>query len=85
MSGPKPAGAMRRSTLEVVGAAGAPIAIFTLAQQPPLRIFDGHLPASGRLRLRVPRGGTLRVLVGTHEATVDFTNGGAEQCLDVRD
>lgn len=75
---------MRRGILEILGPAGAPVAVFALAQQPQLRIFDGGLPASGRLRLRVPRGGKLRVLVGTHEAMVDFTNGAAEQCVDVR-
>lgn len=75
---------MRRGTLEILGAPGAPVVVFALALQPPLRIFDGHLPASGRLRLRVPRGGKLRVLVGTQEAMVDFTNGGAEQSVDVR-
>lgn len=83
MSGPTPS-AVRRGTLEILGAAGAPVAVFSLAQQPALRIFDGHLPASGRLRLRVPRVGVLRVLVGLDEAQVDFTNGDAEQRLDVR-
>lgn len=84
MSDSTPAGAMRRGTLELLGPAGAPVAVFALAQRPALQIFDGRLPASGRLRLRVPRGGVLRVLIGTREAVADFTNGAAEQCIDVR-
>lgn len=84
MSGSTPSGAMRRGTLEILGAPGAPVAVFALAHHPTLRIFDGHLPDSGRLRLRVPRGGKLRVLIGTQEAMVDFANGGAEQGVDVR-
>lgn len=79
-----PSGAMRRGTLEILGAPGAPVAVFALAQRPPIQIFDGHLPASGRLRLRVLRGGKLRVLVGTQEAMVDFTSGRAEQGVDAR-
>lgn len=84
MSDPSPTGAMRRWTLEILGLADMPVAVFALAQRPSLLIFDGCLPASGRLRLRVPRGGALRVLVGTHEAVVDFTNGAPVQCVDAR-
>lgn len=84
MNKPIPAGARRRGTLEILGVPRAPVAVFALAHQPPSRIFDGNLPTSGRLRLRVPNGVAMRVLVGSREATVEFTAGTTKQCVDLR-
>jgi hypothetical protein len=90
MNGSKPqpqgdAGRPSRGTLEILGSAGTRVTVLQLSLAPAAarRIFEGSLPASGRLRLRVPRA-TLRASIGPHEATLDFTTGASRQRVDVR-
>lgn len=46
-----------RATLEIVGVPGAVVSVFTETawDAASLPIFEGSIPASGQLRLRVPR------------------------------
>lgn len=75
-----------RATLEIVGVPGEAVSIFTETplDAPPPPIFEGALPASGRLRLRVPRSTLLVVASGFGKAAVQFEEGENFQQVDVR-
>lgn len=75
-----------RVTLEIVGSPGEAVSIFTEKplDTPPPPIFEGALPASGRLRLRVPRLSLLVVAAGFGKAAVQFEEGEDFQQVDVR-
>lgn len=75
-----------RATLEIVGVPGEAVSIFTETplDAPPPPIFEGALPASGRLRLRVPRSSLLVVASGFGKAAVQFAAGENFQQVDVR-
>lgn len=61
-----------RTTLTILGPALQAVSVFISggSTTPPRQIFAGTLPASERLRLRVPRA-VLRVVAGAREAIVD--------------
>lgn len=75
-----------RATLEIVGVPGGAVSIFTETplDAPPPPIYEGTLPASGRLRLRVPRSSLLVVASGFGKAAVQFEGGETFREVDVR-
>lgn len=75
-----------RATLEIVGIPGETVTIFseTALDAPPPPIFEGEFPATGRLRLRVPRLSLLVVASGFGKAAVHFDEGENFQQVDVR-
>lgn len=75
-----------RVTLEIVGVPGESVSIFTETplDAPPPAIYEGALPASGRLRLRVPRSSLLVVASGYGKAAVQFEEGESFREVDVR-
>ncbi len=75
-----------RATLELVGVPGEAVSIFpeTRLDAPPAPVFEGQFPATGRLRLRVPRSVLLVIASGFGKAAVHFDDGQNFQQLDVR-
>lgn len=74
-----------RATLEIVGRPAQSITVFV--QQPsgpqPQPIFEGVMPAPGRIRLRVPLA-HLIVVVGGERASIEFKQGQAYELVDLR-
>lgn len=75
-----------RATLEILGIPGASVAVFpeTPLDAPPPPIFEGALPATGHIRLRVPRASLLIVVSGFGKASVQFSEGVTFQSVDGR-
>lgn len=85
MSDPDSDRAPSRATLEVVGQPGASLAIYaeTLLDAPPPPIFEGELPPTGCLRLRVPRAPLLVVAGGHGRQSVSFDDDESFKAVDV--
>jgi hypothetical protein len=74
-----------RATLEIVGRPGETVSIQgeSLLDMPPSVIFEGRLPLSGRIRLRVPRA-TLLVVAACGQQAVSFADRESFKSVDVR-
>jgi len=75
-----------RATLEIVGTPGGDVTIYARdrGDNPPPPIFEGTVPESGRLRLRVPRAYLVVIATGFGSAPVHFEDGTSFQSVDVR-
>ncbi len=75
-----------RATLEIVGTPGAAVSIYASKREdaPPPAIWEGEVPADGRLRLRVPRAYLVVVAAGHGTTPVHFEDGLVFQSVDVR-
>jgi len=75
-----------RATLEIMGTPGEEVSIFpeTRLDAPPAAIFIGAVPASGQLRLRVPKVPLVIVAAGFGNTTVQFDSGSVYLQVDIR-
>lgn len=75
-----------RATLEILGTPGEEVSIFpeTPLDAPPAPIFEGAVPADGRIRLRVPRSPLLVIAAGFGKTPVRFEGQDAFRQVDVR-
>ena len=82
---PDPDRSQSRATLEIIGQAGESLAIYaeTILDAPPPPIFEGELPLTGRIRLRVPRAPLLVVAGGHGRQSVAFDDDESFKAVDV--
>lgn len=75
-----------RATLEIVGTPGGDVTIYApdRGDNPPPPIFEGAVPATGRLRLRVPKAYLVVVATGFGSAPVHFEDGTSFRSVDLR-
>lgn len=76
-----------RATLEILGPAGATVSILAQGElcSKSQQIFEGVMPRSRRMRLRVPLSTLfVMVMVGNDSARIDFQDGECFQHLDMR-
>ena len=86
MPGSNATPALPRATLEILGTPGEEVSIFpeTPLDAPPAPIFEGAVPADGRIRLRVPRSQLLVVAAGFGKTAVRFEGDADFHQVDVR-
>lgn len=86
MPGSNATPALPRATLEILGTPGEEVSIFpeTPLDAPPAPIFEGEVPADGRIRLRVPRSPLLVIAAGFGKTPVRFDGQDSFQQVDVR-
>lgn len=75
-----------RVTLQIVGKPGEAVTIYPESplDAPPPPIFEGAMPDSGLMRLRVPRSPLLIVAASFGSVSVQFDEDGQELTVDVR-
>lgn len=78
--------ALPRATLEILGVPGEEVSIFPESplDAPPAPIFEGQVPADGRIRLRVPRSPLLLIAAGFGKTPIRFDDDETFQQVDVR-
>lgn len=75
-----------RATLEILGTPGGAVSIYARKREDarPPAIWEGEVPADGRLRLRVPRAYLVVVAAGHGTTPVHFEDGLIFQSVDIR-